>query len=73
MFSPDDEKTQETPAADSSCSATIGTNPTPGTEKDMDFNSTTTDADGHKVYSCRLKCASFIKSLRFYVAIAVVL
>lgn len=47
MFSSDEEK--ETPEGDSSCAATVGTNPTPGTEKDFDFNGLTTDEDGHKV------------------------
>lgn len=46
-FSAEDEN--ETPEADSSCGATIGTNPTPGTDRDLDFNGFTTDNDGNKV------------------------
>lgn len=46
MFGADDEK--DTP--DSSCAATIGsTNPTPATEKDLDFNGLVMDEDGYKV------------------------
>lgn len=47
MFAADEEK--DTSEGDSSCAATIGTNPTPGTEKDLDFNGLVTDEDGHKV------------------------
>ncbi|XP_037027621.1 uncharacterized protein LOC119068226 isoform X4 [Bradysia coprophila] len=52
MFSSDEEK--ETPEGDSSCAATVGTNPTPGTEKDFDFNGLTTDEDGHKILTVEL-------------------
>lgn len=47
MFGADDEK--ETSEGDSSCAATIGTNPTPGTEKDLDFNGVVTEENGNKV------------------------
>lgn len=48
MFSPDEEK-ETTPGADSSCTVTVGTDPTPGTVKDLDFNGFTVDGEGHKV------------------------
>lgn len=50
MFSSDEEK--ETPDDDSTCStatATVGTNPTLGTDKDFDLNGLVADGDGHKV------------------------
>lgn len=50
MFGGDEEK--DTP--DSSCAATIGTNPTPGTEKDLDFNGLVQEEDGYKVCSMRV-------------------
>lgn len=67
MFGGDDEK--DTP--DSSCAATIGTNPTPGTEKDLDFNGLVMDEDGYKVMQHNLYIAlanrmNWIFSLIFF-------
>jgi len=66
-FSPDDEE-KKTPGADSnSCGATIGTNPTPGTDRDMDFNGFTTDAEGHKViFMIFLSIISFVFHLIYF-------